>query len=148
MNPGAVGGHPQGSPSLKTPTVHIRVCVCLLPGPRPHPRCEGFRSVSPAQGWESFGALWAVATRGQHDSPTVRSQSSLQRLCESPGGGGGGDPTTHHRHHHLGVLTAAQEALWGGWHPRKLPVLKVWPSNVVSSPSPERPKWIPRAEPL
>lgn len=92
MNPGAVGGHPQGSPSLKTPTVHIRVGVCLLPGPRPHPRCEGFRSVSPAEGWESFGALWAVATRGQHDSPTVRSQSSLGRLSESPGGGGGGRP--------------------------------------------------------
>lgn len=66
----------------------------------------------------------------------------------APGEGVGGDPTTHHRHHHLGLLTAAQEALWGGWHPRKLPVLKVWPSNVVSSPSQEHPKWIPRAEPL
>lgn len=30
MNPGAVGGHPQGSLSLKTPTVHIRVCVFSL----------------------------------------------------------------------------------------------------------------------
>ena len=35
MNPGAVGGHPQGSLSLKTPTVHIRVKAATPPGLEP-----------------------------------------------------------------------------------------------------------------